>query len=402
MSFDRYQNPGTARAATTLWARQKKTTGWYYSIMAKQDYYQTLGVSKTASADELKSAYRKKARAHHPDVDKSPEAEKKFKEINEAYQVLSDTQKREAYDRFGHAAFQAGGAGGTGGADRSSGGFSYQYRPGVDFNFDFGGFRDPFEIFEEIFGGRSPFEGTTSRRGSRSGDDLHYEITIPFEQSAFGVEKKIELPRHETCPECKGSGAEKGSKPKTCPTCNGQGRVQQSTQSFLGNIITARTCPECRGEGEIVEKKCPVCKGSGRKKDVKATTIKIPAGVDDGDTIRFSGLGEAGPKGGGYGDLYLSIRVVPHKDFRRRGYDLYVEQPISFSQAALGDIIDVPTLDGNVKLKIPEGTQTGTDFRLREKGIKYGSSRGDQFVRVKVKTPKNLSARQREALKGLE
>jgi len=370
--------------------------------MAKQDYYQILGVSKTASADELKSAYRKKARKQHPDVDKSPEAEKKFKEINEAYQILSDSQKREAYDRFGHAAFQAGGAGGAGGTGRAPGGFSYQYRPGVEFDFDFGGFRDPFEIFEEIFGGRSPFGGSARRRGPRSGEDLHYEITIPFEQAAFGVEKKIELPRHETCPECKGSGAEAGSKPKTCPTCNGQGRVQQTTQSFLGNIVTARTCPECKGEGEVVEKKCRVCKGSGRKKDIKETTIKIPAGVDDGDTIRFSQLGEAGPKGGGYGDLFLGIRVVPHKEFKRRGYDIYVEQSISFSQAALGDEINIPTLDGELQLKIPEGTQTGTDFRLKEKGIKHNGSRGDQFVRVKVATPKNLSSKQKEALGNLD
>ena len=367
--------------------------------MAKEDYYKLLGVSKTASADELKSAYRKMARKHHPDVDKGPGAEKKFKEINEAYQVLSDTQKREAYDRFGHAAFQGAG---SSSADRGPGGFNYQYSPGVDFDFDFGGFRDPFEIFEEIFGGRSPFGGRTRRRGPQAGEDLHYEITIPFEQAAFGVEKKIELPRHETCPECKGSGAEAGSKPKTCPTCKGQGRVQQATQSFLGNVMIARTCPECNGEGEVVEKKCPECRGSGRKKDIKATTIKIPAGVDDNDTIRFTGLGEAGPKGGGYGDLFLGIRVVPHKDFKRRGYDLYYKQPLSFSQAALGDVIEVATLDGKIRLKIPAGTQTGTEFRVKEKGIKHDGQRGDQFVRVKVETPKNLSSRQKEALKELD
>lgn len=368
-------------------------------MATKQDFYDVLGVSKNASADELKSAYRKKARQHHPDVDKSPNAEKKFKEINEAYQVLSDPQKREAYDRFGHAAFEGVGAGGAG---RGPGGFSYQYGPGIEFDFDFGGFRDPFEIFEEFFGGRSPFGGASRRRSTRVGEDLHYEITIPFEQAAFGVEKKIELPRHETCPECKGTGAEAGSKPTTCPTCQGKGRVQQATQSIFGNIVTARTCPECGGEGETVDKKCRICKGSGRKKDVKATTIKIPAGVDDGDTIRFQGLGEAGEKGSGYGDLYLAIRVVPHKDFKRRGYDVYFEQPISFSQAALGDVVEVATLDGKAKLKIPEGTQTGTDFRLKEKGIKHDSARGDQFVRVKVATPKHLSSKQREALKDLD
>jgi len=363
--------------------------------MAKHDYYEILGVSKAASADEIKSAYRKKARAHHPDVDKSTGAETRFKEINEAYQVLSDPQKREAYDRFGHAAFQTGGAGGA------PSGFSYQYGPGVDVNFDFGGFSDPFDIFEQFFGVRSPFGGAR-RRGPRTGADLQYEIIIPFERAAFGLEKKVELGRRETCPECAGSGAEKGTKKTTCPTCRGNGRVQQATQSIFGNIVTTRTCPSCRGEGETIEKKCQKCKGSGLVKAINEQKIRIPAGVDDGDTIRFRGLGEAGERGGGYGDLYLSIRVLPHKEFRRRGYDIYYEQPISFSQAALGHAVEVPTLDGRVKLKIPEGTQTGTEFRLREKGIKHDSSRGDQYVRVKVVTPKHLSTKQKEALRELE
>ncbi|MEX0622147.1 MAG: molecular chaperone DnaJ [Candidatus Woykebacteria bacterium] len=362
-------------------------------MSTKKDYYDVLGVSKTASDSEIKSAYRKKARAHHPDVDKSADAEKKFKEINESYQVLSDPQKREAYDRFGHDAFRTGGAG-------APGGFSYQYSPGVDFNFDFGGFADPFEIFEQFFGARSPFGGS-ARRGPRTGEDLHYEIIIPFEQAAFGVEKKVELERHENCSVCGGSGAELGSKKTKCPTCNGRGRIQQATQSIFGNIVTSRTCPTCGGEGEAIEKKCHQCKGSGRTKAIAEKTIKIPAGVDDGDTIRFQGLGEAGERGGGYGDLYLSIRVLPHKEFKRRGFDVYYEQPISFSQAALGDTIEVTTLDGEMKLKIPEGTQTGTEFRLKDKGIKHDSSRGDQYVRVKVQTPTRLSSKQKEALKNL-
>lgn len=366
----------------------------------KKDYYELLGVSKGASADELKSAYRKKARVHHPDVDKSADAEKKFKEINEAYQVLSDPQKKEAYDRFGHDAFRSGGGSGAG-AGTSPGGFSHQYGPGVNVDFDFGGFRDPFEIFEEFFGFRSPFGGG-GRKGSRQGDDLHFEITIPFEQAAFGVERKTEITRHETCPECSGTGAEKGSKLSKCSTCEGKGRVQQVTQSIFGNIVTARTCPKCGGNGEIIEKKCPKCKSSGRVKAFKETKIKIPAGVDDGDIIRFQDLGEAGEKGGGYGNLYLTVRVLPHKEFIRRGFDVYLEQSISFSQAALGDIVEVSTLDGDAKLKIPDGTQTGTDFRLKEKGIKHDNNRGDQFVRVKVETPKKLSRKQKEALRELE
>ena len=363
-------------------------------MASKRDYYEVLGVSKTANETEIKSAYRKKARAHHPDVDKSADAEKKFKEINEAYQVLFDAKKREAYDRFGHEAFKGASRGGAGG-------YSYQSSPGVDFNVDFGGFQDPFEIFEQFFGGRSPFGGS-ARRGPRSGSDLHYEIIIPFEQAAFGVEKKIEFTRAEVCSVCSGSGAEPGSEKTTCPTCKGNGRVQQATQSIFGSIVTARTCPECGGEGEKVDKKCHKCKGTGRTKGIMDKSIKIPAGVDDGDTIRFQGLGEAGEKGGGYGDLFLSIRVLPHKEFQRRDYDVYIEKSISFAQAALGDTIEIPTLDGNIDLKIPTGTQTGTDIRLKNRGIKHDSSRGDQYVRVKVTTPTRLSSKQKEALKDLE
>jgi len=362
----------------------------------KRDYYQILGVGKTASADEIKKAYRGMARKHHPDVDKTAGAEERFKEINEAYQVLSDTQKREAYDRFGHAAFQAGGAQGQPG-----GGFQYQYGPGVSFDFDFGGFRDPFDIFEEFFGSRSPF-GRQSRRGSAPGQDLHFEITLPFENAAFGVTRNVEIPRRETCSECGGSGAAKGTKPVTCPTCKGSGRVSNQTQSIFGAFMSVSPCPTCKGEGQVIEKKCPKCKGNGTVRGIKETQIKIPAGVDDGDTIRFQGLGEAGEKGGEYGDLYLTIRVLPHKILKRAGFDIYYEQPISFTQAALGNTVEVPTLDGKVNLKIPEGIQTGTELRLKEKGIVHGQSRGDQYVRVKIVTPKNLSQKQKEALKELE
>lgn len=362
--------------------------------MTKKDYYEVLGVSKGASDEEIKKAYRTKARKHHPDVDKSAGAEARFKEINEAYQILSDAQKKAAYDQYGHDAFQGGSSGGR------AGGYSYNYGPQVDV--DFGGFRDPFEIFNEFFGNASPFGGSARRGGPQKGEDLHYELTIPFEQAAFGVEKKIEIPRYEVCSECSGSGAEKGSKKTTCTTCNGKGQVQQATQSIFGNFVTARTCPACQGEGQIIEKKCPRCKGNGRIKSVKETSIKLPAGIDDGDTVRFGSLGQAGEKNGPYGDLYITVRVAEHKDFKRSGYNVYLEQPISFPQAALGATIEVPTLDGKVNLKIPEGIQSGTDIRIKEKGIKHGNNRGDQFVRVKVITPSRLSGRQKEALRELE
>lgn len=362
--------------------------------MTKRDYYEVLGVSKSSSDEEIKKAYRTKARKHHPDVDKSSGAEERFKEINEAYQVLSDSQKKAAYDQYGHSAFAGGG---SPGGQR----YSYGYGNPGNVDFDFGNFRDPFEIFNEFFGGSSPF-GQSRRSGPKVGEDLHYEIAIPFEQAAFGVEKKIEIPRFEVCNECSGSGAEKGSKKTTCDNCKGRGQVQQTTNSILGPILTNRICPNCEGSGEMIEKKCQKCKGQGRVKTVKETEIKIPAGVDDGDTVRFSNLGQAGERGAGYGDLYLTIRVASHKDFKRSGYNVYIEQPISFAQAALGDAIEVPTLDGKLKIKIPEGIQSGTDIRLKEKGIKHGNSRGDQFVIVRVVTPTRLSGKQKEALKELE
>lgn len=353
-----------------------------------------LGVAKGASDADIKKSYRTKARKHHPDVDKTAGAEERFKEINEAYQVLSDPQKKAAYDQYGHAAFSSGGA--PGGAR----GYSYGYGPGINVDFGAEGFRDPFEIFEEFFGTSSPF-GRRRSRGPARGEDLHYELTIPFEQAAFGEEKKISIPRHEACDLCGGSGAEKGSRTKTCPTCQGKGQVARQTQTILGSFVVQQTCSECHGEGQIIERKCKKCKGAGRVQATKETTITIPAGVSDGDTVRFQGLGEAGERGSGYGDLYITIHVAPHREFKRRGYDVHIDRNISFRQAALGDTLEVPTLDGMIKLRIPEGTQTGTDFRIKDKGIKHDNSRGDQFVRVTVVTPKNLSSKQKEALTDL-
>ncbi len=345
--------------------------------MSKKDYYEVLGVSKDASEADIKKAYRKTARENHPDVNPdNKEAEAKFKQATEAYEVLSDSQKKARYDQFGHAGTDGQGFGGQGG--------------GADFG---GGFGDIFDMF---FGG-----GGGQRRGPQKGDDLRYDMEISFEEAAFGVEKDIKIPRLEDCGKCKGSGAAPGTEAKTCPTCHGAGQVQYAQNTPFGRIMQTRACQGCHGKGKIIEKPCRECQGKGKVRKNKTIHIKVPGGVDSGTRVRVNGEGEPGAKGGPAGDLYVFLNVRPHKFFQREGNEVICEISLSFVQAALGDEIEVPTLDGKVKLKIPEGTQTGTHFRLKAKGIVSlkGYGRGDQHVIVKVVTPTKLDDKQKAILK---
>jgi len=348
----------------------------------KKDYYEILGVAKTASADEIKKAYRRLAMKHHPDRnpgDKS--AETNFKDAKEAYEVLTDAQKRAAYDQFGHQAF----AGGMGGGPGAQG---------------FSGFGDFGDIFGDIFG--EAFRGGGGRRGRRSagperGTDLGYNITLTLEEAVFGKEITIKVPKLVTCGECGGSGAKKGTSANTCSTCGGSGAVHIQQ----GFFTLQQTCPKCHGQGKIITDPCSVCHGQGRVRDEKTLSVKIPPGVDTGDRIRLSGEGEAGTHGGPAGDLYVQIQVKPHALFKRQDNDLHCEVPISFVIAALGAEIEIPTLDGKVKLKIPAETQSGEVFRLRHKGVKaeHGHYAGDLYCTVAVETPVNLSAEQKKLLK---
>lgn len=352
--------------------------------MSKRDYYEILGVSKTASEDEIKKAFRKMARKYHPDVnrDNPKEAEEKFKEINEAYEVLSNPDRRAQYDQFGHAAFE----GGAGAGQQGFGGFG-----GAG-----GGFSDIFDMFF----GQSGFGFGGRQAGPEKGADLRYDMEITFDQAAFGVETDIQIPRTEECHECHGTGAAPGTHPETCPHCKGTGQVQVVQNTPFGRMVNVKTCDHCNGEGRIVRTPCRECHGRGKVRANRKIKIKIPAGVDNGSRLRVAHEGEAGQRGGPPGDLYVYIFVKPHKLFTREGSDLVCEVPISFVQAALGDEIDVPTLEGKVKLRIPEGTQSGTIFRLKEKGIPHlrGHGRGDQHVRVKVLTPQKLTDKQKNLL----
>ncbi len=349
----------------------------------KRDYYEVLGIGRNASQSEIKRAYRRLARQYHPDVNPGDkEAEERFKEVNEAYEVLSDADKRARYDRFGHAGLQGGGFG--------------------DFT-GFGGF-GPFsgidEIFESFFGATRP---RTARRAPRRGTDLRYDLTITFEEAIFGCEKELEIPRHETCPHCRGSGAEPGTTPTRCPQCNGTGEVRRVQQSILGSFVNVTTCPRCRGEGEIVTTPCSECRGQKRVRVTRRLTVKIPPGVDDGTQIRLAGEGEAGIYGGPAGNLYVVLHVQPHPYFRRQDNDIIIELAINVAQAALGDKIKVPTLDGEEELVIPAGTQTGKVFRLRGKGVPYlrRNGRGDQLVIVRVAVPTKLTPEQKKLFKEL-
>ena len=347
--------------------------------MAKRDYYEVLGVERGASEADIKKAYRNLARKYHPDVNQDdPDAEDKFKEASEAYRVLGDEKLRQQYDQFGHAAFDgANGAGGFGG---------------------FEGFGDFGDIFDMFFGGAM---GRQTRSGPQKGADLRFDLGISFEEAAFGVETEIELPRTEICPQCHGNQAEPGTPIHTCSQCNGTGQVQQVQESAFGRFVNVRPCPTCGGEGKTVETPCRECRGQGRVRRVRKISVKIPAGIDNGFRLRVPQEGEAGSRGGSAGDLYVFVTVRPHAFFKRRGNDVYYELPISFVQATLGDEIEVPTLEGDVKLRIPEGTQTGTSFRIKGKGIANlrGYGRGDQHVVVRISTPKSLTAAQKEALR---
>ena len=353
-------------------------------MVSNRDYYEVLGVPKSASDDEIKKAYRKLARKYHPDVsqDNSKEAAEKFKEASEAYEVLSSADKKAQYDQYGHAAFD----GAQGGAGGFGGGFS---------GGNAGGFGDIFDMFfgGQGFGGRS--------NGPEKGSDLRFDMEITFEQSAFGVVKEIEIPRTEDCPACQGSGAAPGTHADTCPDCKGAGQVQFAQNTPFGRMVNVKTCERCHGEGKIVKTPCKDCQWQGKVKARRKIKIKIPAGVDNGSRLRVAHEGEAGLRGGPHGDLYVYIFVKQHKLFVREGNDVICEVPISFVQAILGDEIEVPTLEGKVKFRVEEGTQSGMIFRLRNKGIPHlrGNTRGDQHVKVKVVTPKNLSEKQRELLK---
>ncbi|SCJ97761.1 Heat shock protein J [uncultured Clostridium sp.] len=352
--------------------------------MASKDYYASLGLEKGASDDEIKRAFRKLAIKYHPDKNQgNKEAEEKFKEINEAYQVLSDPEKKARYDQFGTADFDGSGFG--------AGGFG-----GFDFS-DMGGFGD---IFESFFGGGS---GGSSRRrnGPTKGADIEYTLNLTFEEAIFGTEKEITITKNENCEECSGTGAKAGSTPKTCDQCGGSGQVRVQRQTPLGSFVSTSTCDRCGGKGTIVDNPCPTCSGKGKVRKRRVIKVKVPAGVDTGNIIPLRGQGEHGNNGGPAGDLYVRINVSSSKQFERRGNDIYIDTHISMSKAALGVEIVVPTVDGDVKYTIPEGTQSGTLFRLKGKGVPRvnSSGRGDQYVRVIVDIPKNLNEKQKDALK---
>ncbi|WAA11509.1 molecular chaperone DnaJ [Fervidibacillus halotolerans] len=350
--------------------------------MSKRDYYEILGVSRDATKEEIKRAYRKLSKKYHPDINKEPGADEKFKEIAEAYEVLSDDQKRAQYDQFGHA----GTGQGFGGFDQGG----------------FGGFGDGFgfdDIFETFFGG-----GRSRRRdpnAPKQGADLQYTMNLTFEEAVFGKETDIEIPREEECHTCHGTGAKPGTKPETCTYCHGTGQLSTEQSTPFGRIVNRRVCYHCNGTGKIIKEKCPTCHGSGRVKKRKKIHIKIPAGIDDGQQLRVAGQGEPGVNGGPPGDLYIVFYVKPHEFFHREEDDIYCEVPITFVQAALGDEIEVPTLYGKVKLKIPAGTQTNTKFRLRGKGVKNvrGNGVGDQHITVKIVTPTKLTEKQKQLLR---
>jgi molecular chaperone DnaJ len=346
----------------------------------KQDYYDVLGVARGASADDIKKAFRRLAMQYHPDRNKEPGAETQFKQVNEAYEVLSDPEKRQMYDRFGHA-----GVAGDGNFARGFEGFG------------FGGLGD---IFDAFFGG----QGGRQQRGPTRGADVRRTVTLTFEEAVFGAEKDVEIQTAELCTVCNGLRAEPGTEPERCPACNGSGETRRVQQSIFGQFVNVAMCDRCRGEGRIVTNPCKNCRGSGREKKKRKLSVKIPAGVDTGSQMRLSGEGELGNAGGPRGNLYLQLNVKPHAVFQRDDTDLLLELDLNFAQVALGDEVEVPTIDGEAhELRIPAGTQTGEVFIVRGKGVPHlrGNGRGDMIVRANVQTPKNLSKEQKDLLKQL-
>jgi len=347
-------------------------------MTAKRDYYEVLGIDRNATDEKIRGAFRKLAFKYHPDHNHEDRAEEKFKEINEAYEVLSDPDKRATYDRFGH--------GGTEGF----------FGRGFE-GFDFSGFGD---IFDAFFGGAT----TATRQAPQRGADLKHRITITFEEAAFGVGKEINILRTEPCSMCQGTGCQPNRQPSRCPNCNGTGQVRHVQQSIFGRFTNITTCPQCHGDGRIITDPCPQCRGTGKEKRQRSILVKIPAGVEDSSRIRLSGEGDIGTRGGPSGNLYISVSVKPHEFFTRDGDDILYELPINFAQAALGTEVESPSLEGNVKLKIPAGSQTGEVFWLKNKGIPHlhGRGRGDQLVTLLVVTPESLTKRQRQLFEELD
>jgi len=348
---------------------------------SKRDYYEVLGVARSANDDEVKKAFRRLAKQYHPDANKEQGAEARFIEINEAYEVLSDPQKRSAYDRFGHAGVENG----------AGAGFS-----------DLSGFGNISDIFETFFAGT----GSSQRRtGSQRGADLRYDMTITFEEAVFGCQKEIELPRWETCANCHGNGAQPGTSTSRCSACQGTGEIRRVQQSIFGQFVNVTMCERCRGEGRVITTPCEKCRGQGRVRNTRREVVNIPAGVDDGINVRVTGAGEVSSRGGTPGNLYVILTVKPHPFFKRQGNDIIYELPITFTQAALGAEVDVPTVDSKTTaLKIPPGTQSNRSFRLKGQGVPvvHSSARGDQHVIVKIVTPTNLNARQKELLEEFD
>ena len=350
--------------------------------MSDRDYYEVLGVPRTASADDLKAAFRRLARQYHPDVNPAPDAEEKFKEINEAYAILSDDQKRAAYDRFGHA-----GVRGPSGSP--------------DINVDFSNFAD---IFSDLFGfGGLGRNATRQRNAPRRGADLQLQLELSFEEAVFGIDKEVEIVRDEVCTTCSGSGAEPGTSPVRCSSCNGAGEIRQMRQTLLGSMVQVTTCPTCNGQGETISTPCHICRGRGVERKTRRKVVSVPAGVDTGTQMRLAGEGQPGINGGPSGNLFIAIKVKPHKYFKRRENDILINLNINISQAALGDEVQVPTVDGTMMLKIPAGIQPGKAINMKGKGVPRlrGSGRGDQVVLINVEIPTRLSSEQRQLLEQL-